>query len=78
MVDGAVYGAGYLTRAATWLSGMTDRYFVDGLVNATGELMRTFGAVVSNLQTGRIQTYFLGLVSGLVILILVYRAAWPS
>jgi NADH-quinone oxidoreductase subunit L len=78
VVDGLVNASGYMLRAVTWISGMIDRYFVDGLVNATGDLMRSFGRVASAVQNGRIQTYFLGLVSGLVILILVYRVAWPS
>jgi len=78
VVDGLVNGTGHFTKAAAFVSGMTDRYFVDGLVNATAELMRAFGAVVTSVQTGRIQTYFLALVSGLVVLILVYRVAWPS
>jgi NADH-quinone oxidoreductase subunit L len=78
VVDGLVNAAGYLTRAGAWLSGMNDRYFIDGLVNATGDLLRSLGGAVSQLQTGRVQTYFLGLVSGLVILILVYRAVWLS
>jgi len=78
VVDGLVNGTGHFTRAASWVSGMTDRYFVDGLVNATAELMKAFGSVFASVQTGRVQNYFLALVSGLVVLILVYRVAWPS
>ncbi len=78
VVDGIVNGVGSVTKGFAWISGNIDRYFVDGLVNATGELMRAFGGVVSSVQSGRIQTYFLGLVSGLVVLVIVYRVAWPS
>jgi NADH-quinone oxidoreductase subunit L len=76
IIDGVVNGAGYATVALSWVAGMIDRYFVDGLVNATGELLRAVGGVFSGLQTGRMQSYFLGLVSGLVLLILVYRVVW--
>jgi NADH-quinone oxidoreductase subunit L len=78
IVDGIVNGVGSVTLAMGWVSGSIDRWFVDGLVNAIGELMRSFGGVLSGLQTGRMQNYLLGLVSGLVILVLVYRVAWPS
>jgi NADH-quinone oxidoreductase subunit L len=77
-VDGLVNGVGYLTRGIGWLIGAFDNAVVDGLVNGTGELLRGFGSALRSLQTGRIQTYLLGLISGIVILILVYRVAWPS
>lgn len=77
VIDGIVNGFGYATRAFAWVSGGTDRYFVDGLVNATGDLLRATGSWVSSWQTGRVQNYFLGLVSGLVVLILVIRAWGP-
>ncbi len=78
IVDGAVNGVGYLTRGASNFTGAVDKWVVDGLVNGTGELFRGLGAALQTVQTGRIQTYLLGLISGLVILILVYRVAWPS
>jgi NADH-quinone oxidoreductase subunit L len=76
VVDGLVNGTGYLTRFAGDVSGHIDRLFVDGLVNAVGDVMRGFGSLVSSWQTGRVQNYFLGLVGGLVVLILVYRTVW--
>jgi NADH-quinone oxidoreductase subunit L len=78
VVDGIVNGMGYLTRAGAWLSGYTDRYLVDGMVDATAQILRSLGSAVQSVQTGRIQNYFLGLVSGLVVLILVYRTMWMS
>ncbi len=78
VVDGIVNSAGYLTRGAAWLSGSADRYVVDGMVNATADILRSLGAVAQSVQTGRVQNYFLGLVSGLVVLILVYRTMWMS
>jgi NADH-quinone oxidoreductase subunit L len=76
LVDGLVNGTGYLTRFAGDVSGHLDRLFVDGLVNAIGDVLRGIGSMVSSWQTGRVQNYFLGLVGGLVVLILVYRTVW--
>jgi hypothetical protein len=45
-------------------------------VNATGDVLRSIGNWLSSWQTGRVQNYFLGLVTGLVVLILVVRAGW--
>jgi NADH-quinone oxidoreductase subunit L len=78
IIDGIVNGTGHITRASGWLVGQHDRWIIDGLVNATGEVLRSIGAFVGSLQTGRVQNYYLGLVSGLVILILVYRVAFSS
>jgi NADH-quinone oxidoreductase subunit L len=78
VVDGIVNGTGYLTRFAGDASGHLDRLFVDGLVNAVADILRGLGSLVSSWQTGRVQNYFLGLIGGLVVLILVYRTVWLS
>jgi NADH-quinone oxidoreductase subunit L len=78
VVDGIVNGTGYLTRFAGDVSGQIDRLFVDGLVNAVADILRGLGSLVSSWQTGRVQNYFLGLLGGLVVLILVYRTVWLS
>jgi NADH-quinone oxidoreductase subunit L len=36
VVDGGVNGTGWLTRIASWVSHMFDKYVVDGLVNLVG------------------------------------------
>jgi NADH-quinone oxidoreductase subunit L len=76
VVDGIVNGTGYFTKFVGDVSGHLDRLFVDGLVNAVGDILRGIGSLVSSWQTGRVQNYFLGLVGGLVVLILVYRTVW--
>jgi NADH-quinone oxidoreductase subunit L len=78
IVDGVVNWVGYLTKVHAWFVGGFDNKVVDGFVNGSGYLMRGFGSALRNVQTGRIQNYLLGLITGLVILILVYRVAWPS
>ena len=76
VIDGIVNGVGAVGRWSSALSGQTDRWVVDGLVNATGDVLRSIGNWLSSWQTGRVQNYFLGLVTGLVVLILVVRAGW--
>ena len=78
VIDGIVNGVGAAGKAAGKLGGLTDEWFVDGLVNAVGDLLRNIGNWLSTWQTGRVQNYFLGLVGGLVVLILVVRAGWLS
>jgi len=78
VVDGLVNGVGYANVGLAWFVGKFDHYIIDGLVNGTAEMCRAFGAAFRTLQTGRIQAYLFGLVAGLVVLIIVYRVAWPS
>ena len=53
-----------------------DVKIIDGIVNGVGALTQRAGEDVRHIQTGRVQNYFLGLVGGLVVLILVYRTVW--
>ena len=39
-------------------------------------ITQRIGDDVRHIQTGRVQNYFLGLIGGLVVLILVYRTVW--
>jgi NADH-quinone oxidoreductase subunit L len=68
VVDGAVNGSAWLTRAASRIVGGFDKYIVDGLVNGVanfvGSLMsRVFRAA----QTGLTANYALVMVLGLVV-----------
>jgi NADH-quinone oxidoreductase subunit L len=78
VIDGLVNGVGYGLRAVSWVSGAYDKYVVDGMVNGLGELVRGLGTTARQVQTGRIQSYVLGVVSGLVLLVILYRAVWGS
>ncbi len=78
VIDGIVNGTAYLSRAASTVSGGADKWVVDGLVNSVGILLQNIGGFVGTWQTGRVQNYFLGLVSGLIVLILLVRAGWLS
>ena len=65
VVDGAVNGTGWLTRASSWLSGLTDRTVVDGLVNLVGRTCERASFSFRRLQTGLVQNYALLMVFGI-------------
>lgn len=68
IIDGAVDGAAKITVLTSWLSGLFDKYVVDGLVNLTAYTTGFFGLIFRKFQTGRVQTYIVFVVLGVVIL----------
>jgi len=67
VVDGGVNGAAWLTRLSSRLTGGTDQYFVDGLVNAVASfIIRLMSPLFRAAQTGLTQNYALVMVLGLV------------
>ncbi|MFN2491603.1 MAG: NADH-quinone oxidoreductase subunit L [Pyrinomonadaceae bacterium] len=67
VVDGAVNGSSWLTRGLSRITGGTDQYFVDGLVNAVAAFVaRLMSPVFRAAQTGFAQNYALVMVLGLV------------
>ncbi|MDH7516338.1 MAG: NADH-quinone oxidoreductase subunit L, partial [Bacteroidota bacterium] len=72
IIDGAVNGAAAVTRFQSWLSGVFDKYVVDGLVNLAGYTVGFFGIVFRKTQTGRIQTYIALAVFGALVLFYVF------
>src|SRR5438105_11502058 len=60
VVDGAVNSSAWLTRLSSRLAGGTDKYFVDGIVNAVaGFVIRLMSPLVRSTQTGFLQNYAL-------------------
>ena len=57
VVDGAVNGAGWFTRASSVVSHVLDKYVVDGLVNLVGWICREGSYGFRRVQTGLIQNY---------------------
>lgn len=47
-----------------------DTYVVDGLVNGTARLVVTAGRDLRHIETGRVQTYMVGIFGGIVVLII--------
>jgi NADH-quinone oxidoreductase subunit L len=72
VVDGAVNGAGWLTRFSSWFSGLTDRTVVDGLVNLVGWIVQEGSYWFRRLQTGLVQNYALLMLFGVFAFVSIY------
>jgi NADH-quinone oxidoreductase subunit L len=76
VVDGGVNGTAWLTRFSSRVTGLTDQYFVDGIVNAVaGFIMRLMSPLFRAAQTGLTQNYALVMVLGLVAAVAVIFGA---
>jgi NADH-quinone oxidoreductase subunit L len=71
----AVYVAVYqgIVLALARLVGWTDRYVVDGLVNAASALTLRAGSDLRRLQTGRAQDYLYGVTAGLLLVMVLWK-----
>ncbi len=68
IVDGGVNGTAWLTRLTSKATGLTDKYFVDGLVNTIANfVLRLMSPIVRAAQTGLTQNYALVMVIGLLV-----------
>ncbi|MGZ5437153.1 MAG: NADH-quinone oxidoreductase subunit L [Pyrinomonadaceae bacterium] len=73
VVDGVVNGLAGVTRLTSRITGGTDKYLVDGLVNAIANfVVRLMSPIVRAAQTGFIQNYALVMVIGLLIAVSIY------
>ncbi len=71
-VDGAVNGTAATTRGSASLSGLFDKYVVDGLVNLIGWINMRLNRIATAFQTGLVQRYALVAVFGIVVIVLIY------
>jgi NADH-quinone oxidoreductase subunit L len=76
VIDGAVNGAGWLTRFTSTVSIWWDTWIVDGAVRLTGFVVRFASYPVRMLQTGMLQNYAFFVVLG-VLAILGYYLFQP-
>jgi NADH-quinone oxidoreductase subunit L len=68
VIDGAVNGSSWLTRLLSRITGGTDKYLVDGLVNTVAAfIIRLMSPLFRAAQTGFTQNYALVMVIGLVL-----------
>ena len=75
VVDGAVNGSAWTTRLASKVTGATDKYLVDGVVNAIAAfIMRLMSPLLRAAQTGLTQNYALVMVFGLVVAVALFFA----
>jgi NADH-quinone oxidoreductase subunit L len=76
-VDGVVHVVAAIGRLMGQLQGLIDKWLVDGLVNLVGDGLIGLGRGLRTLQTGRIQSYLVGLLAGSVLLFWVaYIVPW--
>jgi NADH-quinone oxidoreductase subunit L len=76
VVDGGVNGTAWFTRIASRVTGGTDQYFVDGLVNAIAAfVIRLMSPLFRAAQTGFAQNYALVMVLGLVAAVAMFFGA---
>jgi NADH:ubiquinone oxidoreductase subunit 5 (subunit L)/multisubunit Na+/H+ antiporter MnhA subunit len=73
VLDGAVNGSAWLTRALSRITGAFDRYIVDGLVNGVaGFIGKVMSRVLRAGQTGLTANYALVMVLGLVVAVALF------
>lgn len=73
VVDGGVNGSAWLTRLTSRITGGTDKYLVDGLVNAIANFVVTLmSPIVRAAQTGLTANYALVMVIGLLVAVAIY------
>ena len=71
VIDGLVNASGVAMRVVAWVVGKVDEIVVDGLINALSEGTLEAGSRLRRVQTGRIQSYIYGILTGGVVLALV-------
>lgn len=72
VVDGGVNGSAWLTRLWARLSGWSDVYIVDLIVNAVGFITRILSIVFRAAQTGLTPNYALVIATGLLVITAAY------
>ena len=60
----------YVVLGISHIEQAFDAYVVDGLVNGTARLVLTAGRDLRHVETGRVQTYMVGIFGGVVVLII--------
>ena len=68
VVDGAVNGAGWMTRLFARLSMWWDTWIIDGAVRLSSFAVKVLSYPVRILQTGQVQSYALFIVAGAIAL----------
>jgi NADH-quinone oxidoreductase subunit L len=74
VVDGAVNGAGWITRLSARISMWWDTWVIDGAVRLSSFLVKITSYPVRILQTGQVQSYALFIVVGAIVFFGYYMA----
>ncbi len=70
-IDGVVNAVARATARVSFGQGRFDLRVVDGLVNLVGRMVQFFGAQLRGIQTGKVQTYILFALGGVVLLFII-------
>ncbi len=73
IIDGIVNGLGGVTRIVSAVSGKFDFHAIDGLVNLTARVTGALGLLFRKTQTGRVQTYVLLALFGVMVFYFIFR-----
>ncbi len=73
IIDGFVNAMGGVTRLTSFISGKFDNVVIDGAVNLTAYLSGFSGLVLRKVQTGKVQTYIVFAVFGVMVFYFVFR-----
>ncbi len=69
LIDSFIHGMTYLQVTFAHVTGWADRYLVDGFVDGVAYSAKGVGAMTRSLANGKIQSYLLWAMAGLVIFI---------
>jgi NADH-quinone oxidoreductase subunit L len=69
LIDSFIHGMSYFQITVAHLAGWADRYLVDGFVDGIAYSAKGVGAMTRSLANGKIQSYLLWAMAGLVIFI---------
>jgi NADH-quinone oxidoreductase subunit L len=70
VIDKVIHGLTYLQVSLAHITGWSDRYIVDGLVSGVAYSAKGIGLLTRSLANGKIQSYMLWALAGLLIFIL--------
>jgi len=70
VIDKIIHGLTYLQVGLAHITGWSDRYIIDGIVNGVAHSSKGIGLITRSLANGKIQSYLLWALAGLLIFIL--------
>ncbi len=71
VIDGIVNLAAWITKFVAFLVGLFDFHVIDGIVNGVAHLMGWIGKKVQKIQTGKIEQYIYGILTGIFVLFVI-------
>jgi NADH:ubiquinone oxidoreductase subunit 5 (subunit L)/multisubunit Na+/H+ antiporter MnhA subunit len=78
VIDPIINGCALAVRGVSVLDDLIDRWFVDGLVNATARWIHSTGVRLRGVQSGRLRQYVMLIVVGTVGLFILISFFWNS